>query len=88
MDNQELQTIKLDIDKLETMIEILAKDIQEIKDALIGNEYGQEGLVKRVVKVESDVKHLHDFKKKVIAWATGVGLGSSTLVNYLSELIK
>lgn len=87
MDN-ELNQVKFDIRKLETMIEVLAKDIQEIKEALIGNEFGQEGLVKKVTKNQSDIAELQKFKQKVIAWATGAGLGSSALVNAIAELIK
>ena len=34
---KELDQVKYDIQKLETMIEVLAKDVQEIKEALIGN---------------------------------------------------
>jgi|DEB0MinimDraft_4_1074332.scaffolds.fasta_scaffold44445_3 predicted nucleic acid-binding Zn-ribbon protein len=86
--DKELNAIKLDIDKLETMIEILAKDIQEIKEALIGNEFGQEGLVKRVSKNQTDIAELQKFKQKVIAWATAAGLGSSAVVNTVAELIK
>lgn len=87
MDN-ELNQVKFDIRKLETMIEVLAKDIQEIKEALIGNEFGQEGLVKKVTKNQNDIAELQKFKQKVIAWATGAGLGSSALVNAIAEMIK
>lgn len=87
MDN-ELKQVKFDIHKLETMIEVLAKDIQEIKEALIGNEFGQEGLVKKVTKNQTDIAELQKFKQKVIAWATGAGLGSSALVNAIAEMIK
>lgn len=86
--DQELNQVKFDINKLETMIEVLAKDVQEIKEALIGNEFGQEGLVKRVNKNQIDIAELQKFKQKVIAWATGAGLGSSALVNAIAEFIK
>lgn len=86
--DKELQNVKYDIHKLETMIEVLAKDIQEIKEALIGNEFGNEGLVKKVKSNEQNIAELLKFKQKIIAWATGAGLGSGTLVNLLMELIK
>ena len=86
--DQELKQVKFDINKLEAMIEVLAKDVQEIKEALIGNEFGQEGLVKKVNQNEQSIEELQKFKQKVIAWATGAGLGSSALVNAIAEFIK
>jgi archaellum component FlaC len=44
MDMQELNQVKYDITKLEAMIEVLAKDIQDIKEALLGNDFGNDGL--------------------------------------------
>jgi len=86
--DQELKQVKFDINKLEAMIEVLAKDVQEIKEALIGNEFGQEGLVKKVTQNEQQIAELVKFKQKIIAWATGAGLGSSALVNAIAEFIK
>ncbi len=85
---KELDQVKFDIHKLETMIEVLAKDVQEIKEALIGNEFGQEGLVKKVSQNSENIVELQKFKQKIIAWATGAGLGSSALFNAISEMMK
>lgn len=85
--DQQVKEIKYDIDKLEGMIEILAQDITEIKKALVGNEYGERGLVKRVSRVEEEVADLKDFKKKLLAWATGAGLGSSALINGILQVL-
>jgi len=85
---KELDQVKFDIHKLETMIEVLAKDVQEIKEALIGNEFGQEGLVKKVSQNSEQIADLVKFKQKIIAWATGAGLGSSALFNAISEMMK
>lgn len=87
MDPQ-VKEIKYDIDKLENMIEVLAKDITEIKKALVGSEYGEQGLVKRVYRVEQEVQDLKDFKKKLLAWATGAGLGSSALINAIAQILN
>ncbi len=86
--DQELKQVKFDIHKLEAMIEVLAKNVQEIKEALLGNEFGQEGLVKKVNQNEKNIADLVKFKQKIIAWATGAGLGSSALVNAIAELMK
>jgi septal ring factor EnvC (AmiA/AmiB activator) len=85
---KEIDQVKFDIHKLETMIEVLAKDVQEIKEALIGNEFGQEGLVKKVSQNSENIADLQKFKQKIIAWATGAGLGSSALFNAISEMMK
>ena len=86
--DSELKQIKFDLKNFEAMIEVLAKDVQEIKEALIGNEFGQEGLVKKVTQNTQNIAELQKFKQKVIAWATGAGLGSSALVNAIAEFIK
>lgn len=85
---KELDQVKFDIRKLETMIEVLAKDVQEIKEALIGNEFGQEGLVKKVSQNSENIVELQKFKQKIIAWATGAGLGSSALFNAITEMMQ
>jgi uncharacterized protein (UPF0335 family) len=83
----QVKQLKYDIDKIEAMMELLAQDITEIKKALVGNEYGDEGLVKRVTRVEAEVADLKDFKKKLLAWATGAGLGSSALINGILQVL-
>jgi hypothetical protein len=88
MDMQELNQVKYDITKLEAMIEVLAKDIQDIKEALLGNDFGNDGLVKKVKNNEQQIADLLKFKQKIIAWATGAGLGSGALTNYLMDLFK
>ena len=83
----QVKELKYDIDQIEAMMELLAQDITEIKKALVGNEYGDEGLVKRVSRVEAEVADLKDFKKKLLAWATGAGLGSSALINGILQVL-
>lgn len=88
MTDKELNQVKYDITKLEAMIEVLAKDIQDIKEALLGNDFGNEGLVKKVQSNERNIAELVKFKQKIVAYATGLSVGSGALVNYLMELIK
>jgi hypothetical protein len=88
MTDQEFKDLKFKVNNLEAMIELLAKDIQDIKEALLGNEFGQEGLVKKVTNNEKQIAELVKFKQKIIAWATGAGLGSSALFNAISEMMK
>lgn len=84
MDNLEKQTI----DSLTKAVALLSKDIQEIKTALLGSDYGDEGLVKKVKKNEEEIIKLVNLKNRLIAWATGLGMGSGALVNYLMETMK
>ena len=88
MNEKEFNDIKFKVNNLEAMIELLAKDIQDIKEALLGNEFGQDGLVKKVQNNEQQIEELLKFKQKIIAWATGAGLGSSALFNAITEMIK
>lgn len=88
MNDKEINDLKFKVNNLEAMIELLAKDIQDIKEALLGNEFGQEGLVKKVSKNTEQIAELQKFKQKIIAWATGAGLGSSALFNAISEMMK
>ena len=88
MTDQEFKDLKFKVNNLEAMIELLAKDIQDIKEALLGNEFGQEGLVTKVTNNEKQIAELVKFKQKIIAWATGAGLGSSALFNAISEMMK
>jgi len=88
MTDKEFSDLKFKVNNLEAMIELLVKDIQDIKEALLGNEFGQEGLVKKVTNNEKQIAELVKFKQKIIAWATGAGLGSSALFNAISEMMK
>ncbi len=88
MNDKEINDLKFKVNNLEAMIELLAKDIQDIKEALLGNEFGQEGLVKKVTNNEKQIAELVKFKQKIIAWATGAGLGSSALFNAITEMMK
>jgi len=88
MNETEFNDLKFKVNNLEAMIELLAKDIQDIKEALLGNEFGQDGLVKKVQNNEQQIEELLKFKQKIIAWATGAGLGSSALFNAITEMMK
>lgn len=82
---------KVEIKDLETLSNIvmgLSKDIQDIKTALLGSDYGDEGLVKKVKKNEEEIEKLVTFKTRIMAWATGMGLGSGALINFLMDKIQ
>ena len=80
--------LKFEVKQLHSIIELITKDIQDMKEALLGNEFNKEGLVYKVENNEKQIEELVKFKQKIVAWATGAGLGSGTLVNLLMDLIK
>tara|TARA_Y100000592_G_C5357754_1_gene262074 strand:- start:470 stop:748 length:279 start_codon:yes stop_codon:yes gene_type:complete len=82
------KNLAFEVEKTKNMIELIIKDIQDIKEALLGNEFNKEGLVFKVEQNEKQIEELVKFKQKIIAWATGAGLGSGTLVNLLMDLLK
>ena len=84
MDSTEKHTI----DTLSKAVALMTKDIQEIKTALLGSDYGDEGLVKKVKKNEEEIEKLITFKTRIMAWATGMGLGSGALINFLMDKIQ
>jgi len=64
--------LKFEVKQLHSVIELITK----------------EGLVYKVENNEKQIEELVKFKQKIVAWATGAGLGSGTLVNLLMDLIK
>jgi len=80
--------LKFEVKQLHSVIELITKDIQDMKEALLGNEFNKEGLVFKVENNERQIEELVKFKQKIVAWATGAGLGSGTLVNLLMDLMK
>jgi hypothetical protein len=80
--------LKFEVKQLHSVIELITKDIQDMKEALLGNEFNKEGLVFKVENNERQIEELVKFKQKIVAWATGAGLGSGTLVNLLMDLVK
>ena len=80
--------LKFEVKQLHSIIELITKDIQDMKEALLGNEFNKEGLVYKVENNEKQIEELVKFNQKIVDWATGAGLGSGTLVNLLMDLIK
>lgn len=82
------------LNELGVKFDNISKDVTEIKDsmaritqALVGNEFGDSGLVKRVERLELRVQELHDWKIKIAAYTAGAaaigGSGASVLTNFL-----
>lgn len=72
----------------------LSRNVSLIRDAVTGNEeYGQEGIVKRLETVEKGVEELSNKMSKAellakIIWALAGGLGIALLALFKDYLLK
>tara|TARA_R110000803_G_scaffold32995_3_gene72368 strand:- start:167 stop:406 length:240 start_codon:yes stop_codon:yes gene_type:complete len=62
---------------MQEQLDSIEKDVSQIKDALIGNEFGNVGIVTRLKNVEKSTdgnkKDLNAIKQKSILFGTGAG---------------
>lgn len=82
-----IKTFESTLDKFEKVLERQAKDISDIKQALIGTEFGESGLVNRVIKTEEEIQTLKDFKNQVKWIAVGISVGGSGITFTALKLI-
>ena len=82
-----IKTFENTLEKFEKALERQAKDISDIKQALIGTEFGESGLVNRVIKAENELEELKEFKNRIVWIATGVGAGSGAGIFGILKLI-
>nr|BDD43970.1 hypothetical protein 27 [bacterium] len=86
------------IDKLETAVEKIQAQLQTIITALVGNDYGDSGLVKRMELLELENQQLREqnervktefkeFKSKLIGISIGFGAGASLIVSLLVKYV-
>lgn len=66
----------------------LQKDIEEIKTALLGNEYNPEGLLSRTTCVENELEKLKARYERTIAYAAGAGAAVSLIVSVVVFLVS
>ena len=62
----------------------LVQDISEIKDALLGTEYNNKGIIKRVESLEKDMLNINVIKWKITGYAAGI----ATVVSIISTIIS
>ncbi len=65
----------------------LVKDIEDIKDALLGTEYIKSGLVHRVEILEKDMRNFNIIRWKIIGAAAGISTIVSLVVPYIIKLL-
>lgn len=64
----------------------LVKDIEDIKDALLGTEYIKSGLVQRVEILEKDIRNFNIIRWKIIGAAAGISTVVSLVVPQVIKL--
>jgi|18_taG_2_1085343.scaffolds.fasta_scaffold00258_24 hypothetical protein len=75
------------LDKFEGVLERQAKDLSDIKQALLGSKFGENGIVKRLEIAENEVRDLKGFKDRIVWITIGVGSGSGAGVFAILKLI-
>jgi hypothetical protein len=65
----------------------LMKDVQDIKHALLGDNYGTKGFAERVRDVEGDVKELKRAMVKLDLRVTAIAAGISAAVGVVKYLV-
>lgn len=66
----------------------IAKDVKEIKVALLGTDgYGQKGLVTRVQVLEDEVQDIKTFKQKIVYYAAGSAGAGSVIIQAIIYIL-
>ena len=66
-------------------------EVHTIKKALLGDEYNEYGVIKRLADAEIEIEKLNNFKNKIIYTAVGVSISigtAFTVINYLINNLK
>jgi len=87
----ELRSVKDDIKDLsENFTRYVASQQEhnnEIKQLLAGSEYGEDGLVKKQIKLEERVEELEELKSKIVGYAIGISAGTGGAVAGIVKLL-
>lgn len=63
----------------------MEKKIEKIYDVVVGNEeFGQKGIIKRLMELEKDNENIKAFKNKLI----GASVVSGVLFTFVVEMVK
>ena len=73
---QHLEKFEDTLEKFNQVLQKQGSDIADIKQALLGNDYGEEGLVIKVKTNDERLKDLEEFKNKIVWISIGVSAGS------------
>lgn len=96
MNDQEIEIKNLHalMNGLKESMDSLTSEVKLMKNALIGNEYGDLGIVNRQVQAESEIielkkeiERLKNFRTQVVSYAVGVGAGAGAVTSFLFKII-
>lgn len=84
--NTDILELQESMHKFERGLDQLATDMRDIKTALLGNDYGDRGIVRRVIDNERQIEDLIEFKKRIYAYVGGVSAGVSIAMWLISHI--
>lgn len=76
------------IKNLQTDVTDTRKDVSEIKNALLGNEYNPDGLIKRQCNTEERLTKAEGRINKIFWTAAGISGGVSGLIGIVALILK
>jgi len=76
------------IKNLQTDVTDTRKDVSEIKNALLGNEYNPDGLIKRQCNTEERLTKAEGKIDKIFWTAAGISGGVSGLIGIVALILK
>lgn len=75
------------VDNNDKQFKQLIQDVTEIKNALLGSDYNQLGIIKRVEVLEKEMLNLNVIKWKITGAAMTVATISSVVVSIILKFI-
>jgi len=88
MENNEMYIPNDIIKNLQTDVTDTRKDVSEIKNALLGNEYNPDGLIKRQCNTEERLTKAEGKIDKIFWTAAGISGGVSGLIGIVALILK
>lgn len=89
---EHIKFVEQKLDKLADSFDQFAKDqkseTQSIKQLLAGSEFGEDGLIAKVMKQDKRIEELEDFKNKILGYIVGGGLASGTAASVVFNLLS
>jgi len=78
---------KQEIHQLYKMMDKLSGNVEAIKNALLGTEFGDKGLVKRVDENEREIEKIRSEVQKYKWIVLGISFTSTVFFNIITKLI-
>lgn len=79
---------KTDFIRMQDSLETVKDDIKVIKTALLGDQYGNAGMVNEIKELKQKIQILESFKNRIIWIAMGISMVFGLGYNILKDWIK